>query len=54
MVAFGAAQEAESEPWDDAGSDQPLVAEAPEPGSVTLREEIPELQLPLTVERSRA
>ena len=42
-AVFGAAEAATIEPWEDAGSDRPLLAEAPVPGSVVAREEIPEI-----------
>ncbi|MCL7959238.1 MAG: insulinase family protein [marine benthic group bacterium] len=42
-AVFGAAVAADIEPWDDAGSDLPLLAELPVPGSVVAREDIPEL-----------
>ena len=42
-AVFGAAREASIEPWEDAGSDQPLLATDPVPGSVVEREEISEL-----------
>jgi len=40
---FGAARSAAIEPWDDSASDEPLLAELPEPGQVVRREEIHEL-----------
>ncbi|MGB5526618.1 MAG: insulinase family protein, partial [Gemmatimonadota bacterium] len=42
-AVFGAALAADIDPWKDAGSDQPLLAELPAPGSVVAREKIPEL-----------
>jgi zinc protease len=42
-AVFGAARTASIEPWDDATSDEPLLAELPEPGRVVHREEIDEL-----------
>jgi zinc protease len=42
-AVFGAAQTASIEPWEDTDSDRPLLAAEPTPGSVTAREEIPEL-----------
>ncbi|MGB5527054.1 MAG: pitrilysin family protein, partial [Gemmatimonadota bacterium] len=37
-AVFGAALAADIDPWKDAGSDQPLLAELPAPGSVVARE----------------
>jgi zinc protease len=42
-AVFGAAEAATIEPWEEADSDLPLLAEDPAPGSVVAREEIPEL-----------
>jgi zinc protease len=42
-AVFGAVQTASIEPWEDTDSDRPLLAAEPMPGSVTAREEIPEL-----------
>ncbi|MEE8572231.1 MAG: insulinase family protein [Gemmatimonadota bacterium] len=42
-AVFGAARTASIEPWEDATSDEPLLAELPEPGRVVHREEIAEL-----------
>lgn len=42
-AVFGAARSASIEPWEDATSDEPLLAELPEPGQVVQRQEIEEL-----------
>ena len=42
-AVFGAALATPIEAWEDTASDQPLLAEAPAPGAVVAREEIPEL-----------